>query len=585
MKGKVIRGTRFLGLLKYVFGKDKKQKNKDARIIGGNMTGLNPAELNQEFHESNAVGAKKYVRPVLHIPLRMPAGEDVSDGKWVKIIKRVMEEMGLSRNRPWVLVKHPHEHVHLVTTRIDRDGTPWKGHWEGLLLIAATHALEKEFGLTETPTLDRSEWNKINPTDKVPLTSGQIHKKKLQAAQGMVPELTPNEKLAVLIAEAISASNGTFESFSEQLKGKGVSVRRNESITTGHVSGISYLLAGAAKGIKGSKINRDCAWQSILERLEKQKAINSFILDPEPVFDFSAETPPVPPPPRSKKTSTPPEPESKIDDPIKIRTSPEVVIERVYTPEAVWVAKPEKQRSLDDIPAHIAWKPNDNAWDHLLDSLIREYRLRRKLLEELKEKKDLWAINSHTLATASRNPDTNEIVGITRMQIGSGPLTPEVLLPNQRGLFSIGAPFAEAEKFVVTANPIEAISYLRLKQLKTGEYSKGIHVVSTDGLPPPDWWLERVYEAVAGKIQSKPDDSWGPVIATHESRDAIMTPPALRPFFPGANDFHQFLGVEVVDVAMIQNASPAEKSTIWQTELKTYLSEVQTREREQVEEK
>jgi len=135
------------------------------------------------------------------------------------------------------------------------------------------------------------------------------------------------------------------------------------------------------------------------------------------------------------------------------------------------------------------------------------------------------------------------------------------------------------------ANPIEAISYLHLKQLKTGEYSEGIHVVSTDGLTPPDWWLERVYEEVKGQIQAKPHDSWGPVIATHESRDAIITPPALRPFFPSANDFHQFLGVDVVDVAMIQNASAAEKSSAWNADLRTYLAEVQSRERGQAEEK
>ena len=152
-------------------------------------------------------------------------------------------------------------------------------------------------------------------------------------------------------------------------------------------------------------------------------------------------------------------------------------------------------------------------------------------------------------------------------------------------LFSIGAPFERAEKFVVTANPIEAISYLHLKQLKTGEYAEGIHVVSTDGLLPPDWWLEHVYKAVKDQIQTKPDDSLGPVIATHESRDAIMTPPALRPFFPEANDFHRFLGVEVVDVAMIQDASAAEKSTIWNTELKTYLAEVVARAKAKAEEK
>jgi hypothetical protein len=44
------------------------------------------------------------------------------------------------------------------------------------------------------------------------------------------------------------------------------------------------------------------------------------------------------------------------------------------------------------------------------------------MLEELKQKKVIWAIDAHTLAAARRAFDTNEIVGITRMDIRSDSL-------------------------------------------------------------------------------------------------------------------------------------------------------------------
>ena len=591
MKAKVKRGDDFDALLEYLLGEDETKKNETGKIIGGNMTGQCTLDLAQEF-ETVASLRPNTKRPVLHFSLRMPPGQDVDGLTWNKIAVRFMEKMKLS-NRPWTLVKHPDEHVHIATSRVDLNGNVWKGKFEAFKAITATHELELEFDLELTPTLKSADIFKTR------LSGVEIKQKQAQQKLGIEPDLVPREKLKAIIGTAIEKSGGSFDCFNSHLEANSISFELNQSETTGRVAGISFLYEGIP--FKGSKVCRAFSYEGIVKLLAKAKAvvppvqqsplppvnpIPLFVeLDPEPIFDLSEGILPVTPP-RPAKTSTPPEPKPIIEDPIKVRPTQEMVIQRVYTPEAALAPKPECHRSLTDIPADIVWKPNDNAWLALLNFLLRKYRLDRKMLEELKHKKVIWAIDAHTLATARRAFDTNEIVGITRMDIRSDSLTPKILVPDQPGIFSIGASFDVAKKFVVTANPIEALSYLNLKRLKYGDHAEGIHVVSTDGLLPADWWLERVYAAVAAQIQAKPYLSWGPVIATHEARDSIKVPPALRKYFPEPDEFHNFLNLEVVeDVDMIQSASVAQKSTAWNAGLQQYLEEMQSKERKRAEEK
>ena len=588
MKAKVKRGDDFDALLEYLLGEDETKKNETGKIIGGNMTGQCTLDLAQEF-ETVASLRPNTKRPVLHFSLRMPPGQDVDGLTWNKIAVRFMEKMKLS-NRPWTLVKHPDEHVHIATSRVDLNGNVWKGKFEALKAITATHELELEFDLELTPTLKSADIFKTR------LSEIDIRMKQAQRERGIEPDLVPREKLKAIIADAIANSGGSFACFDLHLQANHISFELNQSKTTTRTAGITFFYEGIP--FKGSKVCRAYSYGGILKLLAKVKTVVPPVhqppppanpiplvveLDPEPIFDLSEGILPVAPP-RPAKISTPPAPEPIIEDLIKVRTSQEMVIQRVYTPEAVLISKPEIRRSLADIP-QIEWKPNDNAWGTLLDLLLRKYRLDRRMLEELKQKQALWAVNGHTLVTASRAFDTDEIIGITRMDIRAESPTPQILLPNQPGIFSIGASFDVAKKFVVTSNPIEALSYLHLKKLKYGEYADDIQVVSTDGLLPPDAWLERVYAAVEAQIRAKPYLPWGPVIATHELREAIMTPPALRQFFQEVNDFHDFMSLEVVDVAMIHSSSPAEKSTAWNAELQRYLAEVQARARDQAEEK
>jgi len=267
VKAKVKRGSGFRGLLNYLLALAKL-----ALIIGGNMVAITTRELSTEFGYVRRL-RPDVERPVLHFALRMPDGEDVSPELWNKIALRFMEKMGLSLNRPWLLVKHQDQHIHIATSRIDYDGNLWLGKWEALKAIKATHELEIEFNLTLTPTLKFLDPNDstliVADESKIRLTSGQIAKAKREEAEGEPVETPVKVQIAERIESALALSDGTFGDFERRLKQFGVSNRRNQAKTTDHVSGISFEFNGVA--MKASKVARGFSWLKLLKLLEKRK--------------------------------------------------------------------------------------------------------------------------------------------------------------------------------------------------------------------------------------------------------------------------------------------------------------------------
>ena len=275
MKGKVIRGSGFRGVLNYVI-----DETKQARIIGGNLIGRDAAALSKEFGRVRRI-RPDCRRPVLHIPLRMPAGEDVSDEKWLKIVISFMRLMQLSPNRPWVIVKHLDNHVHLITSRVDNRGKVWTGKWEALRCIKATQDIEKLFRLSITPGLRGR-----NPRQPR-LTSGQLRKFQRELARGETPEVPAKVAVAERITRAIGESNGTFADFENRLTKLGVTVKRNTAKTTNHVSGIIFSFEGVT--MKGSQVARAYGWQGITRLLDKRRQDHEHSGNSEPTPPAIAE--------------------------------------------------------------------------------------------------------------------------------------------------------------------------------------------------------------------------------------------------------------------------------------------------------
>jgi hypothetical protein len=276
MKGKVIRGSGFRGVLNYILDEDKA-----ARIIGGNMLGDDAESLAKEFSHVRQI-RPDCNKPVLHIPLRMPAGEDVSDEQWLQIALIFLRLMKLSHSRPWTIIKHLNNHVHIVTSRVDNHGKIWTGKWEALRCIKATQDIEKLLGLTITPGLRGRNHRQTR------LTSGQIRKFQREIDRGEPPVIPAKVAIAERIEQAIAASDGSFLDFRVKAEKLGVQMQLNTAKTTNHISGISFKFDGVA--MKGSKIARAYGWQGLNELLTERNRQYENSRNPRPAPEIIAQS-------------------------------------------------------------------------------------------------------------------------------------------------------------------------------------------------------------------------------------------------------------------------------------------------------
>lgn len=492
MKGKVIRGLVVLWLMKYLFGLDKTKKNKNARKIAGNLAPETPIELAKCFYEVWKIRRKKCSRPLLHIPLRMPKGEDVSDEVWVEIAKALMKKVGLSLDRPWLVVKHGNEHVHLVTSRIDYNGQLWYGRWEALELIKATHEIEKDFGLTQTPTLDMEEWKTTHPKNQ------ETHQGESESRAGTEPKLSRRDVLAKLVPEAIARSNGSLQQFKAHLATKNVNVVLNKYKTTSRIYGVSFTLDGV--DVKGSKVPPNYSWKNIVERLKTEKALLNQSIQksikelPTPVSDDH--TPEILPDPPIKQAQ--PESVSVADPSKKIGVGQENSNLEATTGVVSNTADPQSNIENQPIIVPILkktepdpWQIDPDSWASVRQILVNTYQIAPLTIDFLHDRKKLWAVDRNTIVTTLRPLPVGKNCGLSRLRLDSENLLPSVSILKGQGVFSILNRLESQDQIIVTANAIEAMSYYELSKARHPECPQGF-VVSVDGDLPPEWLVDLV---------------------------------------------------------------------------------------------
>lgn len=248
MKAKVNRGSGFRGLLNYALSERKRPL-----IVGGNMSGKTPRILAAEFGICRAI-RPDIGRPVVQFSLALPPGDTLSRDQWQEIAADFMREMGLEAH-PYVVILHrdtEHQHVHIVGSRIDLDGTVWHGKFEAFRAIEATQLLEKRHGLTITPGLDSVEKEK----HKANLTQQEIGKM----------ERTGKAPVRLLLQEVVDKAiqgGPSVLAFIGRLESAGVTVVPNVA-TTGHFSGFSFEYQGVH--FKSSQLGKSYSWKQLQER-------------------------------------------------------------------------------------------------------------------------------------------------------------------------------------------------------------------------------------------------------------------------------------------------------------------------------
>jgi hypothetical protein len=89
--------------------------------------------------------------PVWHASLRNTAQDrTLSDATWADIGQSFAEDMGFD-GHPWVMVRHGHDHVHIVVSRVSDTGEVWHARNDRRAAQRACTRLENEHGLVAAP--------------------------------------------------------------------------------------------------------------------------------------------------------------------------------------------------------------------------------------------------------------------------------------------------------------------------------------------------------------------------------------------------------------------------------------------------
>ncbi|MEV5571773.1 hypothetical protein AB0L06_17110 [Spirillospora sp. NPDC052269] len=175
MIGKLGRGTRVEGLLRYLFGPDAEGRPRDAHIVAGFRS---PAELEPVRRPDGRrdlrplgtllnqplklLGERNYRKPVWHLSLRAaPEDPVLTDAQWARIARRMMDRVGLAPvGDPdavrWVAVRHAVDHIHVVAMLACVDGhrpDVWKS---ARLVRDGCRAVEDELGLRWSAPFERT---------------------------------------------------------------------------------------------------------------------------------------------------------------------------------------------------------------------------------------------------------------------------------------------------------------------------------------------------------------------------------------------------------------------------------------------
>lgn len=257
MKAKVKRGNGFRGTLNYVLDEGKKRTgDKDALIIGGNMSFNNAKNLAREFRFSRELRTD-VKNPVWHCSLALPKGDTIDVGTWDRLSNRFLEEMDVDTSKhQFVVVKHhdtDNEHVHIVMSRIGLDGQLWHGRNDVMHAIESTQTLEKEFGLTLTAGYFKLDANGNKIKRAIGKKGPKPQETQMSARTGEAPKKLV---LQQIIDEATTGEINVFN-FIEQLECAGVTVRPNVA-KTGRLNGFSFEYEGIP--FKGSDLGDDYKW-------------------------------------------------------------------------------------------------------------------------------------------------------------------------------------------------------------------------------------------------------------------------------------------------------------------------------------
>ena len=250
MIGKVLRGGRPNGLIRYLYGPGKREEHADPHIVAG---WRDPAELepllrpdgHRDFRRLNgllnqphaALGPNGLDQPVWHCVVRAaPQDRMLSDQEWGRLARDIMDRTGLAPRGQddeavrWVAVRHADDHIHIVAMLARQDATRPRFWNDYFRVREACQAAEVRHGLRRTAPGDRTAGRRPTRAEN---EKGRRH------GRPEAPRVTLRRAVSTAAAGAASE-----EEFFARLREAGVLVRtRLSTRDPGQVTGYAVALA------------------------------------------------------------------------------------------------------------------------------------------------------------------------------------------------------------------------------------------------------------------------------------------------------------------------------------------------------
>ncbi|GIH51621.1 Relaxase/Mobilisation nuclease domain-containing protein [Microbispora rosea] len=274
MIGKVRRGGRVAGLLRYLYGPGRANEHVNPHLVAG---WREPDELELPLR---AGGKRDFTRlttllrqpcaaigeaeRVWHCIVRAaPQDRDLTDAEWAYVAREVMHRTGLAPYGQeaeavrWVAVHHGDNHIHIVATIARQDGGKARTSNDFYRLREVCRAVEAELGLRRTAPGDRTAAKRPTRAERE------------QAGRRGWSQI-PRETLRRHVAAAAAATLST-EDLIARLAQVGVRVRlrrRDDGEVVGYAVALDHhrTAAGALVWYGGGALAADLTWPKLRAR-------------------------------------------------------------------------------------------------------------------------------------------------------------------------------------------------------------------------------------------------------------------------------------------------------------------------------
>lgn len=205
----IYKKSDYLKILKYILGK------KDVELIDSNMAGTQPLELSKQFLTVAHLN-ERVSRRCAHIVISINKNESLSNSQYRQVTQEFLKDLGYlsseerSHNTSqFIAIRHrdrSHEHIHIVTSRIQHNGTTVNDSYDFFKAEVSTRRISAQMGLEITPVSSNAIASRLEKEFGITVEISPERQKSIKLVNSPHKNLTAKEIVRKAIKEAISDS-------------------------------------------------------------------------------------------------------------------------------------------------------------------------------------------------------------------------------------------------------------------------------------------------------------------------------------------------------------------------------------------